>query len=153
MAKEIKNDDELDVLQIMQKLPHRYPFLLVDRLTEIVLGESATGIKNVSINEPFFHGHFPNEPVMPGVLIIESMAQTAGCLVVHTLGAEAEGKLVFFMSIDNARFRKPVVPGDQMRIYVQKQKHRTNIWKFNGVAKVGEQVMAEATFTAMIMDR
>ena len=153
MAKEIKNDDELDVLQIMQKLPHRYPFLLVDRLTEIVLGESATGIKNVSINEPFFHGHFPNEPVMPGVLIIESMAQTAGCLVVHTLGAEAEGKLVFFMSIDNARFRKPVVPGDQMRIYVQKKKHRINIWKFNGVAKVGEQVMAEATFTAMIMDR
>ncbi|PCJ60473.1 MAG: 3-hydroxyacyl-[acyl-carrier-protein] dehydratase FabZ [Rhodospirillaceae bacterium] len=137
----------------MQKLPHRYPFLLIDRLTEIVLGESATGIKNVSINEPFFHGHFPNEPVMPGVLIIESMAQTAGCLVVHTLGSEAEGKLVFFMSIENARFRKPVVPGDQMRVYVEKKKRRANIWKFTGLAKVGEQVMAEATFTAMIMDR
>ena len=153
MAKEIKNDSDLDVLQIMQKLPHRYPFLLIDRLTEIVLGESATGIKNVSINEPFFHGHFPNEPVMPGVLIIESMAQTAGCLVVHTLGSEAEGKLVFFMSIENARFRKPVVPGDQMRVYVEKKKRRANIWKFTGLAKVGEQVMAEATFTAMIMDR
>jgi len=153
VAKEIKNDSDLDVLQIMQKLPHRYPFLLIDRLTEIVLGESATGIKNVSINEPFFHGHFPNEPVMPGVLIIESMAQTAGCLVVHTLGSEAEGKLVFFMSIENARFRKPVVPGDQMRVYVEKKKRRANIWKFTGLAKVGEQVMAEATFTAMIMDR
>jgi len=153
VAKEVKNDNELDVLQIMQKLPHRYPFLLIDRLTDIVLGESATGIKNVSINESFFHGHFPSEPVMPGVLIIESMAQTAGCLVVHSLGSEAEGKLVFFMSIDNARFRKPVVPGDQMRIHVQKQKHRTNIWKFNGVAKVDGKVMAEATFTAMIMDR
>jgi len=153
VAKEIKNDSDLDILQIMQKLPHRYPFLLIDRLTEIVLGESATGIKNVSINEPFFHGHFPNEPVMPGVLIIESMAQTAGCLVVHTLGSEAEGKLVFFMSIENARFRKPVVPGDQMRVYVEKKKRRANIWKFTGLAKVGEHVMAEATFTAMIMDR
>jgi len=153
VAKEIKNDSDLDVLQIMQKLPHRYPFLLIDRLTEIVLGESATGIKNVSINEPFFHGHFPNEPVMPGVLIIESMAQTAGCLVVHTLGPEAEGKLVFFMSIENARFRRPVVPGDQMRVYVKKKKRRANIWKFTGIAKVGDQVMADATFTAMIMDR
>ena len=153
MVDEIKNEDDLDVLQIMQKLPHRYPFLLIDRLVDISLGESATGIKNVTINEPFFHGHFPNEPVMPGVLIIESMAQTAGCLVVHTLGKEAEGKLVFFMSIDNARFRKPVTPGDQMRVYVKKEKRRANIWKFRGVAKVDEHVMAEATFTAMIMDR
>ncbi len=153
MAKEEKKESELDILQIMQKLPHRYPFLLIDRLIDVVAGESATGIKNVTINEPYFQGHFPSEPVMPGVLIIESMAQTAGSLVVHTLGSEAEGKLVFFMSIDNARFRRPVTPGDQMHIYVVKQHRRANVWKFTGVAKVGEQVMAEATFSAMILDR
>lgn len=153
MEKERINGSELDILQIMQKLPHRYPFLLIDRLVDVVSGESATGIKNVSINEPFFQGHFPNEPVMPGVLIIEAMAQTAGTLVVHTLGEEAEGKLVFFMSIDNARFRRPVTPGDQMHIYVKKLQCRANVWKFSGLAKVGEQVMAEATFTAMILDR
>jgi len=153
MAKEEKKTSELDILQIMQKLPHRYPFLLIDRLIDVVAGESATGIKNVTINEPYFHGHFPSEPVMPGVLIVESMAQTAGSLVVHTLGSEAEGKLVFFMSIDNARFRRPVTPGDQMHIYVEKQHRRANVWKFTGVAKVNEQVMAEATFSAMILDR
>ena len=144
--------DTLDVLQIMQRIPHRYPMLLVDRLVDIVPGESATGIKNVTINEGFFQGHFPGRPVMPGVLIVEALAQTAGCLVVHTMGAEAEGKLVFFMSIDEAKFRKPVGPGDQMRLVVQKEQARRNVWRFNGKAMVDGNLCAEATFTAMIMD-
>src|SRR5260370_27309043 len=103
---------DLDVIQIMQLIPHRYPFLMIEKLVEIVPHESAVGIKNVSINEPYFQGHFPTKPVMPGVLIIEAMAQTAACLVVHSLGMNSQGKLVYFMSIDDARFRRPVSPGD-----------------------------------------
>ncbi|MCE2510102.1 MAG: 3-hydroxyacyl-ACP dehydratase FabZ [Alphaproteobacteria bacterium] len=117
-------------------LPHRYPFLMIDRLIDVVPGESATGIKNVTVNEPHFQGHFPHEPVMPGVLIIESMAQTAAGLVVHSLGEEAEGKLVFFMSIENARFRRPVTPGDRLHLIVEKLQQRANVWKFRAVAKV-----------------
>lgn len=153
MTDKKKKEGDLDILRVMQMLPHRYPFLMIDRLVDVVAGESATGIKNVSANEPHFQGHFPNEPVMPGVLIIESMAQTAAGLVVHSLGEAAEGKLVFFMSIDNARFRRPVTPGDQLHLIVEKQQSRANVWKFNAVAKVDGQVMAEATFTAMILDR
>ena len=138
------------ILRIMQAIPHRFPFLLIDRMVDIVLGQSAVGIKNVSINEPFFQGHFPIQPVMPGVLIVESMAQTAGALVVMSLGAEAEGKVVLFMSIENARFRRPVVPGDQLRIHVTKAHSRGPVWKFDGVAKVDGTVVAEATYTAMI---
>ncbi len=142
----------IDVMRIMQLIPHRYPFLLIDRIVDAVPFTSATGIKNVSINEPHFQGHFPQRPVMPGVLIIEAMAQTAGALVVHSLGQEAEGKLVYFMTIDNARFRRPVVPGDQLHIHVVKERSRGNVWKFTGEAKVGGTLVAEATYSAMIMD-
>ena len=123
---------EIDVTRIMQMIPHRYPFLMIDKVVDVVPDKSATGIKNVTINEPFFQGHFPARPVMPGVLIIEAMAQTAGVLVVHTVGSIAEGKLVYFMSIDSARFRRPVVPGDVLRIEVQKDRHRGHVWRFRG---------------------
>ena len=142
----------VDVARIMHAIPHRYPFLMIDRVVDVVRNVSAIGIKNVSVNESCFAGHFPNHPVMPGVLIIESMAQTAAVLVVHTLGAAFHGKLVYFMSIDNARFRRPVVPGDQLRLEVKKDRHRGPVWKFTGVAKVGDQVVAEADFAAMIRD-
>lgn len=143
----------IDVQRIMQMIPHRYPFLMIDRVIEAVPNVGAIGIKNVSIGEPFFQGHFPTQPVMPGVLIIEAMAQTAAVLVVHTLGQESEGKLVYFMSVDNARFRKPVVPGDQLFIHVKKERNRGNVWKFTGEAKVNGSLCAEATYAAMILDR
>lgn len=142
----------LDVLRIMDMIPHRYPFLLIDRIVEFVHGERAVGLKNVTINEPHFQGHFPKQPVMPGVLIVEAMAQTAGVMVVNTLGKESEGKLVYFMTIDEARFRKPVVPGDALYIHVTKVQNRRNVWKFKGEAKVDGQIVAEASFGAMIMD-
>src|SRR5579883_1977691 len=143
---------EIDIQRIMQLIPHRYPFLMIDRVIDVVSGESAVGIKNVSINEFYFQGHFPQHPVMPGVLLIEAMAQTAAVLVVHTLGPESEGKLVYFMSVDNARFRKPVFPGDVLHVHVNKQRHRGNVWKFEGRAEVDGRLMAEAVFAAMIMD-
>ena len=145
--------DTVDITGILRAIPHRYPFLLIDRVVDIVRDQSAVGIKNVSVNESFFAGHFPGHPVMPGVLIIESMAQTSAVLVVETLGPDAAGKVVYFMSIDNAKFRKPVVPGDQMRVQVTKQRRRGPVWRFEGVAKVGDTVVAEAVFSAMIMDR
>ncbi len=141
-----------DVMRIMDMIPHRYPFLLIDRVVDIQPDIGAVGIKNVSINESFFQGHFPRQPVMPGVLIIESMAQTAAVLVVSTLGPESEGKLVYFMSVDNARFRKPVCPGDQLHIHVAKERNRGPVWKFRGEAKVEGSLVAEATFAAMIRD-
>lgn len=143
---------DLDIMRIMQMIPHRYPMLMIERVVDIVLGESAVGIKNVSINEPFFAGHFPSRPVMPGVLIIEAMAQTAAVLVVSTLGPEAEGKLVYFMTVDEARFRKPVTPGDTVHIHVSKQRNRANVWKFKGEAKVNGVLVAEAIYSAMILD-
>jgi 3-hydroxyacyl-[acyl-carrier-protein] dehydratase len=143
----------VDIHRIMHDIPHRYPFLLLDRVVDVVLNTSAIGVKNVSVNEPFFAGHFPNHPVMPGVLIIESMAQTAAVLVVETLGPEAAGKVVYFMSIEGAKFRRPVVPGDQLRIHVTKERNRGNVWKFQAAAKVEGVVVAEATYAAMIMDR
>lgn len=142
-----------DIQRILRCIPHRYPFLLVDRVVEIVADVSAVGIKNVSVNEPHFQGHFPTEPVMPGVLIIESMAQTAAVLVVATLGPESEGKLVYFMSVEGAKFRRPVVPGDQMRVHVARTQRRGNVWKFHGEARVDGAVVAEASFAAMIRDR
>ncbi|MBN8900117.1 MAG: 3-hydroxyacyl-ACP dehydratase FabZ [Rhodospirillales bacterium] len=145
--------DVVDILRVMQAIPHRYPFLLIDRVVEVVRNVSAIGIKNVSVNESFFAGHFPNHPVMPGVLIIESMAQTAAVLVVETLGPEAAGKVVYFMSIEGAKFRRPVVPGDQLRIHVAKERNRGNVWKFHAVARVDGVSVAEATYAAMIMDR
>jgi len=143
---------QVDVQRIMEMIPHRHPFLMIDRVVDMVENERATGIKSVSINENYFQGHFPARPVMPGVLIIEAMAQTAAVLVVHTLGPESEGKLVYFMSVDNARFRRPVFPGDRLDVYVTKQRHRGNVWKFEGRAKVGENLMAEAVFAAMILN-
>jgi 3-hydroxyacyl-[acyl-carrier-protein] dehydratase len=143
----------VDIGRIMQAIPHRYPFLLIDRVVELVVNQSAIGIKNVSVNEHFFQGHFPSHPVMPGVLIIESMAQTAAVLVVETLGQDAQGKLVYFMSIEGAKFRRPVVPGDQLRIHINKERSRGNVWKFSAVARVDGVAVAEATYAAMIMDR
>ncbi len=143
----------VDIAGIMAAIPHRYPFLLIDRVVEVVHGESAVGVKNVSVNEAFFNGHFPNHPVMPGVLLIESMAQTAAVLVVETLGPGARGKVVYFMSIDGAKFRRPVVPGDQVRVHVTRQRRRGNVWKFEGIARVDGVIVAEAVYTAMIMDR
>ena len=141
----------IDILKIMQSIPHRYPFLLIDKMVEIHAGQSAIGIKNVTVNEPFFQGHFPSHPVMPGVLIVEAMAQTAATLVVMTLGKAFEGKLVYFMTIENAKFRRPVGPGAQLRIHVDKERSRANVWKFKGVARVDDVAVAEATFSAMIM--
>jgi len=142
----------IDIQRIMEMIPHRHPFLMIDKVIDAVANVRATGIKNVSINEHFFQGHFPSRPVMPGVLIIEAMAQTAAVLVVHTLGRKSEGKLVYFMSVDNARFRRPVFPGDCLHVRVAKQRHRGNVWKFEARAEVGGQLMAEAVFAAMIMD-
>lgn len=144
--------EDIDIVRIMEMIPHRYPFLLIDAVTQIVPNESAVGIKNVTINEPFFQGHFPGHPIMPGVLIIESMAQTSAVLVVQTMGEDAEGKLVYFMSVEQARFRKPVTPGDRLAISVTKIQNRRNVWKFKGEARVGDTLMAEATFSAMIVD-
>ena len=125
---------------------------MIDRMVDIVPDVSAVSIKNVSINEPYFQGHFPGHPVMPGVLIIEAMAQTSGVLVTKTMGAQAEGKMVYFMSVEQARFRKPVTPGDSMSITVKKLQNRGSVWKFSGESYVGKVLMAEATFTAMIWD-
>ena len=143
----------INITRIMEMIQHRYPFLLIDKVVNLTPGESATGIKNVTVNEPHFTGHFPNMPVMPGVLIIEAMAQTSAILVVQTLGKESEGKLVYFMSIEEAKFRKPVVPGDVLHIHVQKLKNRANVWKFTCEAKVDDQLVAEAIICAMIMDK
>jgi 3-hydroxyacyl-[acyl-carrier-protein] dehydratase len=140
----------MDIQEVMRRLPHRYPFLLVDRILEHTK-ERVVGIKNVTINEPFFAGHFPGHPIMPGVLIIEAMAQTAGVLVVKSLGPEFLGKLVYFMTIEEARFRKPVVPGDQLRIHCRKERARGMVWRFRGEAKVDGVVHAEATYSAMIV--
>ena len=143
---------ELDIARIIEMIPHRYPFLMIDKVVDVIADVSAIGIKNVSINESYFQGHFPARPVMPGVLIIEAMAQTAAVLVVQTLGPASEGKLVYFMSVDSARFRKPVVPGDTLHIHVEKDRQRGPVWKFRGVAKVDGKITAEAVFAAMIMD-
>ncbi|MBL4692247.1 MAG: 3-hydroxyacyl-ACP dehydratase FabZ [Magnetovibrio sp.] len=137
----------------MEMIPHRYPFLMIDRVKDIVKGKSAVGIKNVTASEPHFQGHFPDHPIMPGVLIVEAMAQTSAVLVVDTLGEESEGKLVYFMSVENARFRRPVVPGHTLEITVTQIQSRRNIFKFKGVAVADGNVMAEAVFSAMIMDR
>jgi len=146
--------DTAEIEEVMATIPHRYPFLMIDRVTEIRLGESAVGIKNVSINEAHFQGHFPEKPIMPGVLLIESMAQTAAVLVVKTMvekmGQDVRGKLVYFMTIDNARFRRPVVPGDRVRIEVAVRRRRGPVWRFRGQAMVDGALAAEAEYSAMI---
>ncbi|MGH6989461.1 MAG: 3-hydroxyacyl-ACP dehydratase FabZ [Stellaceae bacterium] len=143
---------ELDLERIKEMIPHRDPFLFIERVTDLVSGTTAVGVKRVTGEEDFFRGHFPSRKVMPGVLIIETMAQTAAVLVVHTLGPSFEGKLVYFMSVEKARFRKPVMPGALLKVKVDCIHHRRSVWKFEGVATVGEQRVAEATFTAMILD-
>lgn len=150
-----RNDPEklvLNVEQIKQLLPHRAPFLFIERLTDIVPNESATAYKAVSYNEPHFQGHFPDVSVMPGVLIVEAMAQAAGALVMHSLGWTAENRLVYFMTIDSARFRKPVTPGDMLRMPVKAIRRRGPVWKFEGQAFVGDTLCAEAEFSAMIAE-
>ena len=140
----------MNILDIMKKLPHRYPFLLVDRIIDFQPNISITGIKNVTINEPYFQGHFPGQPIMPGVLMVEAMAQVAGMLAFSS-GVEANS--VFFMSIEKAKFRKPVVPGDQLKIEIKVLQQRGNVWKFSGTAKVDDKVASEADFTAMVTVR
>ncbi|MGN6515471.1 MAG: 3-hydroxyacyl-ACP dehydratase FabZ [Rhizomicrobium sp.] len=142
----------LNVEQIKKLLPHRAPFLFIERLTDIVPNESATAYKAVSYNEPHFQGHFPGYAVMPGVLIVEAMAQAAGALVMHSLGWTAENRLVYFMTIDSARFRKPVTPGDMLRMPVKAIRRRGPVWKFGGEAFVGDTLCAEAEFSAMIAE-
>jgi 3-hydroxyacyl-[acyl-carrier-protein] dehydratase len=144
---------QADILMIKRMIPHRYPFLLIDRVVNIAVNTSAVGIKSVTVNEPHFQGHFPVLPVMPGVLIIEAMAQTSAVLVVETLGVIDQDLLVYFMSIDEAKFRHRVVPGDTLELHVTTIRGRGKIWKFKGEAKVADTLCAEAEFAAMIMTR
>jgi 3-hydroxyacyl-[acyl-carrier-protein] dehydratase len=141
-----------DIARIMKLLPHRYPFLLIDRMYDMNGEESGVAVKNVTINEPFFQGHFPGRPVMPGVLLVEAMAQAAGALVLAHLGDEHAGKLVFFMSIDKARFRKPVVPGDTVHFHVKLTNKRPPVWKYWVEAMVEGKKVAEAEIGAMLMN-
>lgn len=140
----------LEVDELMELLPHRFPMLLIDRLVDIKVGEGAVGVKNVSYGEPFFQGHFPQKPVMPGVLIVEAMAQAAAAYVAYTEGVDVEGKIVLFMGVDKARFRRPVIPGDQLRIAVRTVQRRAPVWKFEGIATVDDKRVAEANYSAML---
>jgi len=140
----------IEIKEIMAMLPHAYPFLLVDRIVEIEPGKRAVGIKNVTYNEPFFPGHFPGRPIMPGVLIVEAMAQTAGVLAFNSLPEQERKKSVFFLGMDNVRFRKPVMPGDQLRMELEITRHRQSIWGFKGKALVDGNVVAEGDLLAMI---
>jgi len=144
--------DTMEILDILKVLPHRYPFLLVDRIIEVNGDESGIGIKNVTINEPQFMGHFPNRPVMPGVLVIEGMAQTAGALCIHSLGPSTKPNLVYFLTIDKAKFRKPAMPGDTIEYHVKKIARRKNMWWFRAEAKVGGKLIAEAELGAMLTE-
>ena len=141
----------VNIEKIVNMIPHRYPMLLIDKVEDLILGESATGIKNVTANENSFTGHFPSKMVMPGVLMIESMAQTCAVLVIETLGKTAEGSLVYFMSVDGAKFRKPVIPGDQLKFHVEKIKNRAKVWKFQCKGYVEDELVSEAVISAMIM--
>jgi 3-hydroxyacyl-[acyl-carrier-protein] dehydratase len=144
--------DTADIMKVLQYLPHRYPFLMIDRIYDMDGDQSCVGLKNVTINEPFFQGHFPQFPVMPGVLIIEGLAQTAGALCVSNFDTTYKPQLVYFMGIDRAKFRKPVLPGDQLHYHVRKVRSRGRAWRFYGEAKVNGQVVAEAEVSAMILD-
>lgn len=150
-ANPVAPNKTVDIVRIMKLLPHRYPFLLIDRIVEMDGEESGVALKNVTMNEPFFQGHFPGRPVMPGVLLIEAMAQTAGAIVLEA-HSENAGKLVFFMSIDKARFRKPVVPGDSVYFHVKLQQKRPPVWKYWAEAHVDGKKVAEAEIGAMLID-
>jgi 3-hydroxyacyl-[acyl-carrier-protein] dehydratase len=149
---ETRELETADVARLLKLLPHRYPFLLVDRIIDMDGDNSAIGVKNVTINEPFFQGHFPDFPVMPGVLLIEGMAQTAGALCVASLGNDYEPQLVYFMSIDRAKFRRPVTPGDTVHYHVHKIRNRGRVWRFRAEAKVGGNSVAEGEISAMIVE-
>ena len=142
----------ISVKEIKRLIPHRYPFLFIDYVTSVDLGKSALGVKNVTINEPFFQGHFPSEPIMPGVLIVEALAQTAAVLVAKSLNTVDTNSLVYFMSMNNTKFRKIVKPGDTLRLQVTVIQSRRNIWKFHGEAKVDSEIVSETDFTAMMVD-
>ncbi len=149
MSNELPVLRELDIKQLMGLLPHRYPFLLVDRIVDVNRDLSATGIKNVTMNEPHFTGHFPNDPIMPGVLIVEGMAQTAGAICAHEY-FDGEPSTVFFMTIDKAKFRKTVTPGDVLHYKIEKLKQKRNIFKYSCIAEVDGQKVAEAEIGAMM---
>lgn len=149
---DVPESHSVDLNEVMRMIPHRYPFLMIDRVEKIIHGTSAVGIKNVTINEPHFVGHFPQEAVMPGVLIVEAMAQTAGVLVVDTLDKAGEDLLVYFMTIDNTRFRRKVVPGDRLELHVSITQSRASVFKFHGEARVDGAKVAEADYSAMIID-
>jgi len=140
----------IEIREIMNLLPHAYPFLLVDRIIDMELGKRIIGIKNVTYNEPFFVGHFPGRPIMPGVLIVEALAQTAGILAFKSVPEEDSKKPVYFLGIDNVRFRKPVIPGDQLRLELEVTRHRQSIWGFKGKAYVEDKLAAEADLLAML---
>jgi 3-hydroxyacyl-[acyl-carrier-protein] dehydratase len=152
MAEITSPPDTADILDIKRMIPHRYPFLFIDALRDIRLGESAVGIKNVTVNEPHFQGHFPSRPVMPGVTIVEAMAQTAAVLVVRTLDLIDSGVLVYFMTIDKTKFRKVVQPGDRLELHVTVLRGRGKVWKFRGEGRVDGQIVAEAEYSAMITE-
>ena len=139
--------------EIKRLIPHRYPFLLIDKVEKIIIGKSALGIKNVTVNEPYFQGHFPSKPIMPGVLIVESMAQTAAILVSKTIKIVDHDFLVYFMTINNAKFRKLVQPGDVLKLKVLVERNRGNTWKFSGTAFVEDNLVTEANFTAMMIEK
>ena len=145
-----RNNEMMNIREIQNILPHRYPFLLVDRIIDIKPKVKAIGLKNVTANEHFFQGHFPDNPIMPGVLIVEAMAQVSGILAFHS---GAQGSSIYFMSIEKAKFRKPVVPGDQLRFEVNVLQQRNNVWKFSAQAIVDDKVVAEADFTAMVSEK
>lgn len=144
---------KINIIEIMEMLHHRYPFLLIDRVLEFKLNESIVGIKNVTVNEPQFTGHFPTKPIMPGVLIVEAMAQLSGILVAKSMGFTKDDKEIFFMSIEETKFRKIVEPGDTLHIYAKIEQNRGSVWKFSSNAKVDDQIVAESKFTAMFKNR
>lgn len=144
--------EQIGYAEVMERIPHRYPFLLVDRAESYVANTSIVGIKNVTFNEPFFEGHFPGNPVMPGVLIVEAIAQSGAVLMSKTLEVDATGKTILFVSLDNCRFRQPVRPGDQLRMHVQIIKHRGGLFKFQGKAMVDDKIAAEVEFAAMLVE-
>ena len=151
MDADVKILEVIDIKRLLENLPHRYPFLLVDKIIDIDGDSSCIGIKNVTFNEPQFQGHFPGAPVMPGVLLIEGMAQTAGAICVQSQSGVSKPKLVYFMTIDNAKFRKPVVPGDRVEFHMVKTNHRRNMWWYKGLAKVDGVVVCEAEISAMLV--